>query len=215
MLQLPSSYSKDRFYASVVRESGPVELVKKLAESKVAYDRLDKRTFNRHLSALSKIWPWAQKEDIVPGDLPFIFDGHHTAKARKKDADYRSVQDLRPMWPREALEQLFSSPLFVGCESRRKSAKQGNFVHRSERYWMPILGAHQGMRREELAQLRVEHVRKDEESGIWHFDLRADLLVLKDCGSPRWVPLHDNVLRLLFLEAQVYGREPNHNCFQR
>lgn len=56
------------------------------------------------------------------------------------------------------------------------------------------------------ASLKVRHVAKCAETGIWHFDLMADDLRLKDTGSARLVPLHANVLELGFVEERVIGR---------
>jgi integrase len=62
------------------------------------------------------------------------------------------------------------------------------------------------MRRGEIFQLRVRHVIQDAETGIWYFNLTERTLELKAEGSARWVPLHQNLLRLGLIEALVKDR---------
>ena len=88
-------------------------------------------------------------------------------------------------------------------------------------YWIPLIIAFHGLRREEVAQLRVRHIRselieKGEHPKIfWYFDLTAPDLVLKepDKGSPRRVPFHYQFEKLGFLEDKVTGRKADEYLF--
>lgn len=67
------------------------------------------------------------------------------------------------------------------------------------------------MRREEICQLKVKHVRQEE--GIWFFDLMHREVKVKRGSSRRRVPLHDDIIRLRFLDEVVKGREPDELLF--
>lgn len=113
---------------------------------------------------------------------------------------------------------LFSSPVFLGRKHVRFLAQPGLLVIRDSLYWAPLISAFHGMRREEICQLRVRHVRKD--YGIWYFDLNAPDLNLKvddvqeDEGSRRRIPLHRRFLELGFIEDKVVGRPPDALLFE-
>lgn len=122
---------------------------------------------------------------------------------------HHSARDERPAWNSDELAAVLNADLFFGIRSRRSWKKPGPHVLRDERYWGILIGCHSGMRRGEIFQLRVRHVVRHKETGIWHFNLKDPTLDLKAGGSARWVPLHQNLLRLGLIEALVEGREEN------
>jgi hypothetical protein len=71
--------------------------------------------------------------------------------------------------------------------------RPGEIIVRDSLYWIPLMVALHGLRREEAAQLRVHHIKSfgvtigGEARTIWYFDLTAEDLVLKEPanGSPR------------------------------
>ena len=87
-------------------------------------------------------------------------------------------------------------------------------MFRDHRYWMTFVNALHGNRREEPVVLKVKHVKRTA-SGIWYFNWAAPELadLLKDIGSPRDVPLHETLISMGFLEARVYGRDPEAPLF--
>ena len=113
------------------------------------------------------------------------------------------------MWSHAELVAVFNAPLFIGLRSRRGWKTPGPYVLRDERYWGILIGSHSGMRRGEIFQLRVHHVVQDTETGIWYFNLMEQSLQLKAEGSARWIPLHQNLLKLGLIEALVVGRGEN------
>jgi integrase len=63
------------------------------------------------------------------------------------------------------------------------------------KYWITVLGIFTGARLEELAQLGLENVKKDEASDFWFLDINGhDGRSLKTKASWRLVPLHPAVI---------------------
>jgi integrase len=93
------------------------------------------------------------------------------------------------------LVTIFTSPLFTtGWKPAR--ADVGEAL-----YWLPLLMAYTGARREELAQLEVADVRKDDDLGIWYLSIApGEDKSVKTQSSRRKIPLHKDLLALGFLE---------------
>ncbi|MFC5562888.1 DUF6538 domain-containing protein [Methylobacterium aerolatum] len=207
LLSLPGNYDKCIEWRDIQRRAGICGLIEH-CNGKTGIDRLKPQTFNRHLAALSGIWPWAQVNEVVAKGAPSIFEGLHINVNRARGRHHRT-RDERPAWNQAELEAVLNADLFFGIRSRRSWKKAGLQVLRDERYWGILIGAHSGMRRGEIFQLRVRHVVKDAETGIWHFNLVDPALELKAEGSARWIPLHQNLLSLGVIEALVEGRGEN------
>jgi integrase len=204
LLALPANYDKNTEWRDIQRRCGIRGLIEH-CNGKPGINRLKPQTFNRHLAALSGIWPWAQNNEVVSKGLPYIFEGLHINLKRMR-GQHHKARDERPMWDQAELTAVLNAPLFTGVRSRRSWKTAGPTVLRDERYWGILIGCHSGMRRGEIFQLRVRHVVQDAESGIWYFNLTERTLELKAEGSARWVPLHQNLLRLGLIEALVKNR---------
>ncbi|WP_159568607.1 tyrosine-type recombinase/integrase [Limnobacter sp. 130] len=113
-------------------------------------------------------------------------------------------QDARRPFSVSQLNQLFSSPIYQG--KKIPSGGKGPAA-----VWLPLLALFTGGRMEELCQLRVEDVL--EEDGIPYLFIRNEHeeQSIKNRGSVRRVPLHQELLRLGFLtyveKQRVRGRE--------
>ena len=182
-----------------------------------------RKTWNRHRSALSEFWKWGKLNDLVypsarnPFDELFLF-------VDEDDPVAEGGSETRTPWEKEQIRALFASPLFAGCRSPHRRHVPGNLVIRDALYWVVLIVAYTGMRREEICQLRVEHLCCHDEN-IWYFDLKAPGLRLKvmkqrgkkkgrkDAGSKRWVTLPDALIQLGIVEALHRGREPNEHLF--
>lgn len=67
-------------------------------------------------------------------------------------------------------------------------------------YWVPLIAAYTGMRREEIAGIGVDYIR--EEDGIIFFDVVAtDDRRLKTAASRRRIPVHDDLMDLGLIEV--------------
>lgn len=92
------------------------------------------------------------------------------------------------------LMKMFRQPDFAAL--RYAEGRPGNAL-----FWLPLIAAYTGARREEIAQLYVGDVRQDAK-GCWFVrihDGRPDQSVKTD-SSRRDVPLHDDLIALGFVE---------------
>ncbi|MBZ9666951.1 site-specific integrase [Pseudomonas sp. LMG 31766] len=112
------------------------------------------------------------------------------------------------------LRRMFGSPLFRG-EWKPARADFGEAL-----YWIPLLLAYTGARREEVAQLLVSDVVRCPDTGIWYATLRPDDdKSVKGPTSRRRVPLHADLLELGFVryveslpkEGSVFPRLIEHS----
>lgn len=102
----------------------------------------------------------------------------------------------------DALEKLFTSPLFTACEGEhwRQADRPGSVHIRDHRYWIPLVMAHSGARPGEIAQLDVADVQQ--QHGIWFMHIREgedSNKRTKTKGSVRVVPIHSQLINLGFL----------------
>lgn len=97
------------------------------------------------------------------------------------------------VFPRSELRQMFSSPLFKGAY-KPKFADYGEAL-----YWLPLLMAYTGARREEVSQLLVGDVGQCPDTGIWFLDFKpGEGKTVKTSSSRRRIPIHDDLLELGF-----------------
>jgi integrase len=153
---------------------------------------LTPRTVNRYLSSLGAFCGWLVAHgyiDINPTE------GMSLAKEKKKSTLPFTVDQM---------STLFASPLFTGCQSAdewRNVAKPGNVKIRDHRFWVPLIMLYSGARPAEIAQLSIGDVR--EESGHWimHITTEGDGdKSVKTAGSMRVVPVHNELIKLGFLD---------------
>lgn len=93
-------------------------------------------------------------------------------------------------------------------QQRNADGRPGNAV-----FWIPLIAAYTGARREEIAQLYIADIRQHE-TGQWFFriiDDRPDKS-LKTDSSRRDIPIHDDLIELGILEL-VHRRSPTSRVF--
>ncbi len=147
-------------------------------------------TVNKQLRALSAVLGFANQVLGAIHENPVVASG---LIQRSKKAARNQDDDDEKGYTLSELQQIFASPLFRG-EWAPKKADFGRAL-----YWMPLLMAYTGARREELAQLLVSDVKEIE--GIWCLDLReGEAQSLKTSSSRRKVPLHSDLMALGFLD---------------
>lgn len=213
LTRLPPLYAKDRRW----REMASIQEIADAADAQNVKRRLSPRTIERHMSALSEYWERLAELEIVDGSNPFR--GH-----RKHKSSRRAKKLQRDQWDIHSLEALFNSPLWSGCRSEARRWMPGDTIIKDEMYWAPLIAIHSGMRLEEICQMYVGDVCHEE--GIWYFSVRCDEKDeqeaasgareekhLKTEASWREVPLHDNLLRMGFLECCVEGRDKDEPLF--
>lgn len=177
--ELPANYSKAAEYRGLSAQ----QIVPQALQQDVP--RLSSRTVQRHFAALSTLWDSAIEQGTA--SIKIFNDWKFTAAKR--------ARDQRKMWDSEALQKLFSTPIWTGCQSEHRRSKPGQHVLRDEKFWLPLIAVYSGMRQEEICQLRLTDVRQTE--GIWVFDLReGDGRQLKNSNAVRKVPIHNMLIRL-------------------
>jgi len=93
----------------------------------------------------------------------------------------------------ESLRTLFHSEVYT--QGKRPAGGAGEAA-----YWLPLLGLWTGARLDELGQLEVGSVKREE--GVWYLDFAPDPAKgkrLKNANSRRRVPIHPELLRCGFL----------------
>jgi integrase len=181
------------------------------------YQRVNPKTFNKHLTNLKAFFAWRPIAEARAKDAPDPTRGFHI----RIDKSTATVRAERNMAPVKAIAELFESPFWTGRASEYFLTRPGNIIVRDSLYWIPLIVALHGLRREEAAQLRVRHIKSiaatmdGVATTIWYFDLTAEDLVLKKPteGSPRRVPFHRKFEQLGFLEDKVFGRSPSEHLF--
>ena len=114
------------------------------------------------------------------------------------EADRRMKRDKRNAFTTAELETLFRGAVWTGGGSKLRRLTPGTHVWQDCAYWVPILLAYTGARREEVAKARVGDIARMD--GIWVLRIRAtETGRVKTESSVRDVPLADEVLRLGFI----------------
>lgn len=215
--QLPDNYHRDKVYRNKSIDE-IIELAKareekhqrKMREKKgddeyvpPLVKRVTRKTVNRHISALSSIFKWC----VESGKLPQSYEGIFSKLIKHEKKSKYKLQEERLIWTRSDVKKFFTSPLYKGCFSPARRSKPGNVVLRDWRFWAPLIGAYTGMRREEVAIIRVGDVLKEE--GVWYFNLRRVAEELKTPASERYVPVHKTLQEIGLLEELVHERGEN------
>jgi integrase len=113
----------------------------------------------------------------------------------------------RPHYEDYELRAILQSPLWAGCRSVNQRSKMGAMVIKDALYWSLPVAALAGLRLEEMARLRLEHVV--EVDGIWCFVVRNDEVLTHE--RSRLVPIHSMLLKLGLLERVESFRGAGHD----
>lgn len=173
------------------------------------YVRVSPQTVNKHLSNLNSVFEYAKTMGLINRSTPNFADGLYLDTG--VEISGLEEHEERPGYTPAQVQLFFSHPVYLGRKSEYFYNDPGEVIVRDALYWLPLLAAHQLMRREEICQLRVKHVKQAD--GIWYFDLMQRDLKLKRGTSRRRVPLHDNIIALGFLDEVVHGRDPETPLF--
>lgn len=147
-------------------------------------------TINRHLDHLAQLLSHAD-DDGIPVD-----EKVKPAKLRVKEE--KRDRDKRATFRQPELEALFRHTIWQGCKNMARRNHPGAAVIKDGLYWVPILAAYTGARREELSALMVGDVQVEE--GITFLNIvENDNRGVKNFASVRRVPVHDRLIELSFL----------------
>ncbi|MRX50886.1 hypothetical protein GI374_10590 [Paracoccus sp. S-4012] len=148
-------------------------------------------TINRHLEHLALMLSFAADLGIAVNEK--VNPGKLRLKDSVRDRDKRASSRV------DELKQLFQHTVWQGCRSLSRRNHPRAVVIRDGLYWVPVLAAFTGARREELAALSAADVK--EEGGITFIHITENAnRGLKTLASDRQVPLHRRLIELGFLE---------------
>jgi integrase len=140
-----------------------------------------RRTVAKHISFLRAAFECARKDNKISVNP---FDGVEV------ELDELEIKErTRLPFTGEELKTIFTGEVYQPGFVPRKSLG-------SSQYWLPLLSLLHGARLEELAQLKVEDVKWNQEHGHY-LHIRGRV---KNASSLRQVPLHPEMARLGFLE---------------
>lgn len=198
---VPTGYSKKKDYAGLsIRQA--VEKAERDGAK-----RLSPTTRGRYMSTISPFFDWLRSEGRINYQP---FDGLHQ----------KTVKGDNPLPPfsTDQLNEILTSPLFVGFERNGREHQPGHVQSDDWRYWIPLIGLFTGARVTEIAQLNVADVVKhlvnsgDASSGPnerYFFHFKEDRRTGQQIKSKeqRNVPVHSKLVSLGFIN--FYANQMN------
>lgn len=155
---------------------------------------MSESTINRNLGYLQQFFRQGRSEGLEVSQTIDI--GLLRVKETMRDRDKRI-----PYTESEVLT-IFQNPVWHGSKSAKRQRFPGTVLCKNSLFWVPLICALSGARREEIAGLRVSEVA--EFDGIWCYNLDDNVnRTLKTPSSKRLVPIHSHVLELGFLEYRA------------
>lgn len=143
-------------------------------------------TINRYIDQFSALVNSGKSEglDIDPKLAP----GSLRRKERVRQRDKKRT------FTRAELQTLFQHAFWTN-EDTARSIPPLDQRRLSGLYWVPLICAYTGMRREEISGFSPEHFKK--EDGIWYFELvPTSTRRLKTAASARRIPVHADLISL-------------------
>ncbi len=160
----------------------------KLLESKelAALPSPHAATVNKSITLLAAIISHAEREGHTDNIAGFA---NPFGKGLKLVVSERNADGREP-FTHPDLAAIFSTGVYARNDRPRGGGGEAAF-------WLPVIALLSGARQGELAQLRVNDLAQDAESGVWHFDISgSDGRSLKTAASRRKVPVHPELIRM-------------------
>jgi integrase len=162
------------------------------------FEPISRLTASSYLSAFSALMEFA----ISRG-----WRDDNPAKQFSVGSDGVAARDRRRPFSKAQLVKIFDAPLYRGClDDNGGYAKPGSNVVRRGRFWVPLISLFTGMRMNEICQLHVEDIEKQE--GVDVIVVRSDeegTRRVKTAAGERVLPIHSELIRcgLLTYRQQV------------
>ena len=155
--------------------------ISEIIEMEGSFTPMSKQNVNKYVRRLSDAFTWAkQRKFIHDNDFKDMHVKDRNEKVRAKD--------LRQRFNSADLNSIFTSDIYIKSKHNR-----------SYKHWLPLLALYSGARLEELCQLRLEDIRKQD--NIWVIDINGkEDKRLKTAHSKRLVPLHKMLIKLGFVK---------------
>ncbi|MBF0375820.1 MAG: site-specific integrase [Alphaproteobacteria bacterium] len=153
-----------------------------------AVERVSSGTVGKMMTALQAVMGWAVRNG---------FAEQNPCLGMRPKTEAR-IERL-PFGARD-LTLIFSSPVFTGCRSARDRFAPGDLVIRDALYWIPWIALWTGARLEEIGQLALADIKRDDEVDYFDFNDFGEGKSVKTRTSVRKVPIHRELIRLGFLD---------------
>lgn len=184
--RLPPSYRK-----SSRERDMPLAEIAERAEKEGQKVGLSAGTTNRVLQVFQQIVSRAGNEgiEIDPKLKP-------TALRRRKS---KRAREERLAFSHDQMKRIFRAPTWTGCASSTRRHEPGDEIIKDALYWLPLIAAYTGARREEIAGLMKRDLRQENQIWCFFFDENEERSI-KTESSIRRVPVHPHLLELGILE---------------
>lgn len=137
------------------------EIVDSFKMGTAATSRLNDSTLDKYWQFARSFLKWCVKQEFLPKMPGQAIDGFSISQTQIKEA--------RASFSPEALQKLFSSPVYSGCKSAKRRSDPGELVIRDGKFWIPLIAVFSGMRLGEIVQLLVADIKT--ENGVSYFDV--------------------------------------------
>ncbi len=142
-------------------------------------------TINKSLNILSAIVAHAMRE----GEMDHVANYANPFQGVKIGVDEREADPRQPFDTAD-LKAIFGTGVYAHGTRPRGGGGEAAF-------WLPLIALLTGARQNELAELRIEDLRQDVESGRWFFDIGTEGgRSIKTASSRRKVPMHPHLERV-------------------
>lgn len=163
---------------------------------------LSAETVAEWLGFYRSLFKEAVLHDIIGAD-PMVVVRHKVEKTDLKGE----------IWTPEEIKNFFNSPIFRGHDGGKYRDRAGTKVIKDSKYWLPLVALWSGMRLSEVAASPASAVKVID--GVDVLDLSGRAIShdagprVKTKASRRLVPIHDELIRLGFVEyaKQVAGHD--------
>ena len=154
-------------------------------------EKLSNSTINKNLALLGQLFRKARSEGM-PNVLHLDPTSLRLGKTKRE-------RDERPPFSAADVQKVFQHPIWHGFCNLKDWHTPGTRFYQDGIYWVPLIGALSGARREEIAALMVQDII--EIDGIPCMRLRPnDNRRVKTFSSVRDVPIHPQLIDLGFLD---------------
>lgn len=153
-------------------------------------------TLGKHMGAIRQLLEYAADKGVEL-DQKIALD-----RLAPRGRSATRGRNARPKLKTENVKKIFSQPVFNGCAGWEKEQllTPGPYIFHRGLYWIPLLANYTGARREELCGMYVNDVVSGNGAPSYIRIAANKERGLKNPQSERSIPLHDEVLRLGFLE---------------
>jgi integrase len=150
------------------------------------FQRPSSTTVNKLLGMLGAVLSAAERE----GQLDHIAGYQNPFGKRVKLQVDERAEESRERFTAADIGQIFSSPIYR--DNWRPAGGGGEAG-----YWFPLVALLSGARQNEIAQLRLQDLAEDPESGVWHFNIGTEGgRSIKTASSRRKVPVHPALIEI-------------------